>query len=266
MKANKKLIISLIILFLIVVLGCVSFVIVRNAQIASENKKPVFKISKIMLYSSGGMVDNSQNGLLQDLDISQFTDIAVYIDNKSRVQDLTPQNTVKELSICNIKLDANSDVGSKFVNYKNPLSYGKFANLQYNDKDITFKGVTTNEENNNSDYNTPVFFADCSNPISLGYLNSGILKNYNMPEDDNYGTSLSAKTAVFDGSILKKAGIKIEDLKCNLSFTIKITNYLGEQYTCDIVLNNIVGDDSLYNGYYTKEYTPQSSLYDFVQI
>lgn len=87
-----------------------------------------------------------------------------------------------------------------------------------------------------------------------------------MPKDDNYGTDVNARTVVFDGSILKKSGIKIEDLKCNLSFTIKITNYSGEEFSCDVVLNNIAGDDSIYNGYYTKEYTPQSSLYDFVKL
>jgi len=238
----------------------------RNVNIANENKKPVFKISKILLYSSADATDNSPNGLLQSLDINQFTDIAIYIDNKSKIQNLTSENTVKEISICNIKLDTSSDIGNKFVNYKNPLSYGKFADLQYNDKDITFSGIATNDENNNADYNSPVFYADCSNPVSLGYVDLGVLKDYNVPEDDNYGTSLNARTILFDGSLLKKAGIKIEDLKCNLSFTIKIKNYLDEEFTCDVVLNSIAGDDSIYNGYYTKEYTPQSSLYDFIKL
>ncbi|MCL2341881.1 MAG: hypothetical protein FWC53_02245 [Firmicutes bacterium] len=199
---------------------------------------------------------------MQDVDINQFTDIAVYIDNKSRVQDLTLKNTVKEVSICNIKLDSKSG----FINYKNPLSYGRFEGLtNNNNKDIVFENVATNDENDKADYNSPVFYADCSNPISLGYLNLGVLKNYNIPEDDNYGTSINSKTVLFDGSILKKAGIKIEELKCSLSFTIKIKNYLDEEFTCDVSLNNIAGDDSIYSGYYTKEYTPQSSLYDFVQ-
>jgi len=234
----------------------------RNRKI--ENKQPIFKISKIILYSSADATDNSSDGLLQDLDINQFTDIAIYIDNRSNVQDLTSKNTVKEVSIYNIKLDASSDTGKKFINYKNPLSYGKFEPLQYNNGGITFDAITTNNENNEADYDSPVFFADCSNPISLGYLNLGILKNYNIPKDNDMPDNM--KTILFDGSILKKADIKIEDLKCTLSFTIKIKNYLDEEFVCDVILNNIAGDSSIYNGYYTKEYTPQSSLYDFRKL
>ena len=56
----------------------------------NQNKEPVFKIGKIMLYSSAYAVDNSENGKLQDIDISQFTDIVVYVDNGAENGELNP--------------------------------------------------------------------------------------------------------------------------------------------------------------------------------
>ena len=65
----------------------------QSLKIAEQNQLSVFKISKILLYSSGNAIDNSSNHSLQDMDICQYTDIAIYIDNTSSISDLTTQNT-----------------------------------------------------------------------------------------------------------------------------------------------------------------------------
>ena len=62
---------------------------------------------------------------MEDLNICQYTDIAIYIDNTSSISDLTTQNTVKELWIDNIKITPNSDLGSQVLNYKNLNNFGK---------------------------------------------------------------------------------------------------------------------------------------------
>ena len=46
-----------------------------------------FEISKIINYSSAEAIDNSET--LQDFDISQYSDFAIFIDNHSKIEELT---------------------------------------------------------------------------------------------------------------------------------------------------------------------------------
>ena len=58
-------------------------------QIAKKNETQIFKIRQIVLYSSAHAIDYSQEQNLQDVSISQYTDIAMYIDNTKSSQELT---------------------------------------------------------------------------------------------------------------------------------------------------------------------------------
>ena len=84
-------------------------------RFVEENKEPVFKIGKIILYSSANAIDNS-NGLLKNFDISQFTDIEIYIDNTTKNKEITAENTISELYIDNIKISGAQDSGEKVIN------------------------------------------------------------------------------------------------------------------------------------------------------
>ena len=68
-------------------------------KIAKQNENPIFKIQKILIYSSANAIDKSENESLQDLSILQYSDIAITIDNTSAIYDLTNENTVKDLYI-----------------------------------------------------------------------------------------------------------------------------------------------------------------------
>ena len=52
-------------------------------KLAEKNEIPVFYLQKIILYSSAGIVDNSESKNLSNIDISQYTDIAIYLKNQS---------------------------------------------------------------------------------------------------------------------------------------------------------------------------------------
>ena len=113
-------------------------------EIAEENENPIFTIQRILLYNSANAIDNSENQSLSNLSISQFTDISIYIDNSQTVSDLTDENTVKELYIDNIDITANSDMGTKILNYKNPLNFGKYQDVLSPENDrIDFAIVNT---------------------------------------------------------------------------------------------------------------------------
>ena len=214
----------------------------------------------ILPYSSAFANDNS-NGDLKDIDISQFTDIEIYIDNKSKVEEITAENTINEMYISNIKIESTKEDEEKIFNYKNPQKCGKYVDLSNWEADgILFNIIRTNEENESANYDQNIFFTDCSNPISLGYINRNILEGCEVSKD--------VGTVNFDGTILKSAGIDVEDLKTKISFSINITNNYNEKFVCNLDLDvDLESDDEgIYSGYLIKMLNPEGDKYNFIKV
>lgn len=221
-----------------------------------NNQEPIFKIGKIILYSSADAVDSSEGEILRDLDIHQFTDIAIYIDNKSYISDLSNKNTVSELYIDDIKIELNSKKGKQSLNYKNPFNFGKYTDYKSSSSRIDFKILHTNQDNEQNDFSEATFFTDCSNPITLGYLNKNIKKNCEILESD--------ETIDFNGKLLKLADIPISDISYRLNFKIHLKNSLEENYVYNIDLNMPLKDEnsSIYDGYiFNYKYNSSNSFY-----
>ena len=201
----------------------------QMVEIAEENESPIFSIQRILLYNSANAVDNSEDQSLSNMSISQFTDISIYIDNSQTVADLTDENTIKELYIDNISITSKSENGTKILNYKNPLNFGKYQNIDEPEDDkIYFNIVNTNEENENHNYDEPTFYTDCSNPISLGFLNKDLLTNYSVSNDSS--------SVSFNGKVLQEAGVNLDDINYTLNFTIHIVNNLNQKFAYNMKL------------------------------
>lgn len=273
MKASKLIIIFIIdIILLIVSIFAYRFIfqVETTKRIYSEesdkfvqqNQNPIFKIDQIILYNSANAVDNS-NGELKNIDISQFSDIEIFINNKTKGEEITAENTVNKIFIDSIKLDANYDNGEKIFNYKNPLSCGKYFELQnITEDEISFSIINSNEQNNETDYNNPVFYTDCTNPISLGYINKNILTSCEV-------NSNNAEIS-FDGSILKNAGISLEELSFKLSFNLHIVNNYNEEFIANINIDNDLtqkeGEEGIYSGYVMQIINPKDEEYNFIKV
>lgn len=230
-------------------------------KFAEENQKPVFRINKIILYSSAHAIDNSENGQLQDIDISQFTDIAIYIDNKTQTEVLTEENTVNEMFIDNIKLEINESNGNHIINYKNPQEFGKYSQIEnFSNDGILFNVLKTNEEMINADLNNSSFYTDCSNPITLGFVNRNLLKNCKISNANGL--------LAFDGSILKNANVNLNNISGKIKFTIHIINNYGEEFTCNVNIDNTFedGDSGIYSGYVMKILNTESQEYNFLKV
>ncbi len=258
------LIITLFVIFLLYYNLVFSVVFSRNAfanemiEIADENEKPIFNIQKVLFYSSATAIDNSMDQSLKDMSICQYSDISIYIDNTSTISELTNENTIKQLYIDDIVITTNKDIGSKILNYKNPLKFGKYELLETPENQrIDFNIINTNEENQNHDYSTPTFYTDCSNPISLGYLNKDILTNYSISQDSN--------TVSFNGKILKEANINIEDINYTLNFKIHIINNLNQKFVYNMQVDVNLNDNNggIYNGYTYKGKNTSGKEYNF---
>lgn len=233
----------------------------QMVKIAEQNENPIFKIQKIILYSSANAIDKSENESLQDLSILQYSDIAIYLDNTSTIYDLTNENTVKELYIDNISISTNSDKGHQYVNYKNALDFAKYKEIEENTNDkIEYNIITTNDENSNTDYGTPTFYTDCSNPITLEYMNQDIITNYATSSDSN--------TISFNGKVLQEAGIDLDDVNYTLNFTINIVNNLDEKFICPVRLQVDLGgeDGGIYKGDKYDSTTVSGYEYNFIKI
>lgn len=231
----------------------------QMVEISEANEKSVFNVQKVLLYSSGIAIDSKENQALQDMSICQYTDISIYIDNMANASELTDENTIKELYIDNINITSNSDRGTKILNYKNPLNFGKYEEVEAAQNGrIDFNIVNTNVENENYDYSKPTFYTDCSNPISLGYMNKDILTDYSVSEGT---TSVS-----YNGKVLQEAGISLDELKYTLSFKIYIINNLNEEFVYQMSIDVDLNDENngmATNGYVYKGQNTQGTQYEF---
>lgn len=215
----------------------------NSIEIANRSQESVFKLNKVLFYHNANAEDNSRDKSLKNLSISQYSDIAIYIDNTTYITDLTKQNTVKELWIDNIEISTDTEDGTPYLNYKNLNDFGTFKILDLpSDNKIYFNIVNTNEENEIADYSQPTFYTDCSNPISLSYINRNILEKFSVSDEN--------PSITFNGKLLQQAGISLESLHYVLNFDINIVNYDNQQFVYHASFDtSLTGDDNgLYNG------------------
>lgn len=195
-------------------------------QEASENSP--FSVSKVIVYSSG--YGKNKNTTFQQsswiLDVLQYSDIAIYIKNSG--EELNSFNTVKKLSLENVHI-SSPKIGSPNLYYLDSLNFGTSnSNENYKITDsLDFTVLNDTNEANSIQYNTPVFFTDCSNPITLKYVNQSLKENY---------TITSKEPVFFNGKLLKMANIDLNDLETTIGFRIHIVNYENEDYFYDLSL------------------------------
>ncbi len=232
---NKKVISFLIIALLITIIILIS-------SFNSKKGTSVFSISQIIAYSSADVINQSNNEALTNLQIDQFTDISILIDNNKDNSPLTEANTVKELSIDNIVIKQKSNIGTPLLNYKTPLNFAKYQSLDSaTDDRIDFTILTTNEQNQENNYSTPVFYTDCSNPITLGYINKNIV--------DKYSISNTKTTVSYSAKILRDANIQIQDISNSISFDIHLTSNTNQKYVYSVDFDLDFNDDFIASGY-----------------
>ena len=268
---NKKILLLIDIILLIVSISCYKYIYdiekikaiyaAETVKFVEENKNPIFSVNKIVLYSSAYAVDNTEEQNMQDIDISQFTDIAIYIDNKGESDEITAENTINEMFIDNIKLQINSDKGEHILNYKNPETFGKYVEIpNYQEDGMMFKIIHSNEQKEDVEENESVFFTDCSNPISLGFINKNIMTDCSI---GNINGQIS-----FDGSILRNANIDLDSISGKISFSIHIRNNLDESFICNLNIDNVLEEDEngIYSGYVMKIENFENNKIPFLKV
>ena len=188
-----------------------------------------------------GLLNNqkSQSNTSESIDVG-----SINTDDDGMISLTNTNNTTSENA-------SNNDARQSTENSNSEQQENQNENIQGSDK-IEFNIVYTNEENEKANYDEPTFYTDCSNPITLEYLNNNIVSHYKMDEN---------KSVAFDGSILKEAGIKTESLSCKVKFKINIVNNNDEKYSCWI--NFAIPLDDIYEGTTMKAKTTTNQKYVF---
>lgn len=227
------------------------------SEITRLNSKTVFSIDRIYLYSSADANSKETNKPIWDLDIFQFTDIALYINNRDE-EGVTYENTIKSLTIDNVKFN-DLQSGNAKLYYKN---VNDFAQLDINEENEIKDSMEFNVINSgDADYTKPVIYSNLQNPITLEYVNS------EMKED----TKISdiSEPLTYDGSLLKKSGISLNRIKCNLSFRVTIVNNYNQKFIAtvyiDIPLEDSFNNTSIYDGKLIKN-MENSNIVKFVRV
>ena len=221
MKKIGTYLLSILLLILVIGLLCY-FLKPQTKNISEITENNPFSISKIMLFSSayGENKDTTfgQNNWI--VDILQYSDIAIYLENGGA--DLSAENTVKKLWIEDISL-AKPKIGSPSLYYLDSLNFGTAHFYEQNKIQEKLEFTVLNDKNieDNLQYNTPTFFTDCSNPITLKYVNHSIKSNYEIISNDPVS---------FNGKLLQLADVSLDDMKANLDFTSHIIANNSEEF------------------------------------
>lgn len=205
----------------------------------------IFKIDSVYIYSSADALSNSEMQKdYWDLNLYQFSDLAININNHVSIDDTTQKNTVKKMYIDDISYPSLPDKGTPKLYFKNSSLLGTGVideNNLITDK-VDFNIVSSNSSN----ITDPEFYSDCSNPILLSSINQDIVSNF-IRRNTN-----SAVT--FDGNLLVDASILLSNIEYSISFSIHIINNLDEEYICNLTIPIKLSDsndiNTIYDGYY----------------
>ena len=213
-------------------------------EFSKLNSKTVFSIDKIYMYSSADADNTEKNRAIWNLNVHQYTDIALYINNRAE-EGLNYENSIKNMYIDNVRF-SGLEKGTPSLAFENAQNFGKFSNIEEN----IIKDKLDYEILNDGDldYSKPQMYADCSNPILLEYANKNVKEN--EIESD------ISQELVYNGQLLRRAGVFLDSIKCIVAFDITIINNYNQKFIASVYLDVPLEDtqtgDTIYNGKQVK--------------
>lgn len=247
---KKKILLTIIAIILFIIVFSLSYLLFNKYSLknnfesdvlsfANKNENIIFKIEKITFFSScdaKNKTASNTNFTIENL--YQYTDMALFITSTSEEKNL--ENTLKKLSIDNIKYNSVPSTGEPKLYYKNINYFAKSDIIEENMINEKLDFNITSEDEANLD--TPTLYNNLANPIVLSYVNSNIKTDYTITD--------TSTPITYDGSLLKKCNVLLNNITCNISFDIYITNHLDQEFKCTIYIDIPLEteDKSIYDG------------------
>ena len=256
----KPLPIAIVLLSLLIIF--LSYTLIHKQQLKSQfendylkkaelNEKQIFHISKIYCYSSASPETNQTTQGQWDLNISQFTDIAIYLQ-ADQSAGTTEENTIQKMALYDIQISNNEEKNAALY-FKDLSKFGRFDFSEENKIDGTL-----NYEIINSyalDYSKPQIYMGANNPIAIQFVRKNVREHFII---NDLSTPI-----LYDGRLLKQANIPSSALETNLSFKILIVNQANQEFIANVYLSiPLEEEQSIYDGYCVKEIlNPAISFY-----
>lgn len=205
--------------------------IVTNSYISfyNKNKSNDFTISKVIAYSNayGKSKNTNFNDSNWNLEIYQYTDFAIYINSNSN-------NFIKKIWIDSLNI-VTPVLGKVSLYYEDALKFGtEYINSEFPFTDsLEFTVLNDKNEDNSIKYNTPIFFADCSTPLTLKYVNT-VSSNLSLK---------NTNSLVQNGTILNNLIKDTSVIDSKVSFCIHLLDNNNVEYKSMITLNIPLSND-----------------------
>lgn len=262
---KKKILLAIIIVILLVFIFFIVFFVFNRHMLktnfeddilsfASKNQNTIFNINKITFFSScdaKNKTASNSNFTIEDL--YQYTDIALFITSTS--EEKTLENTLKKVSINNIKYTSSPALGEPKLYYKNINNFAKSEISEENsiNENLDFNITSADEVN----LDKPTLYNNLANPIVLSYINHNIKTDYTITD--------TSTPMTYDGSLLKRCNILLNNIACSFSFDIYVTNNLSQEFKCTIYIDIPLELDnqSIYDGNITLKKDTNFNFYRY---
>lgn len=256
---SLKLLLLLIIILVVCIIIYFSFIqdifIKRNFEkdnmnFSSLNENIPFSLNKIILFSSATAETDSVNQSLS-LDISQYCDIGIYLNNTDKGNTFIKSLYINDISISSPELG----IPCLYKKRINDLGRCSFNEENIINDEFYFNIIEYTETLNYANYE---LLNDGSTPISLGFYNKDIKKGFITSD-----TQIS-----YNGTLLKSALIPQTSLNCNVSFTISIITNTDEHYICNVHFDIPFEDEegSIYDTGYSTEELKSNEISKFIRV
>lgn len=165
------------------------------------------------------------------------------------------ENTLKEVSIQNIQFNTKPNLGEPNLYFKSIHQFSKSELIDENQIQDHLDFSISSEDSANLD--TPTLYNNLANPITLTYINSNIKTDYTITD--------TSVPITYDGSLLKRCNVSLQNIQARVSFDIYITNNLDQKFKSsvylDIPLEN--EENSILNGSIIERKTINTTFYRY---
>lgn len=223
MKISRKAIHLIIIICVIVIVAVSVGIIMQKYEIEGEKNMP-FEISKIMIFSTAEGYANENSKYKWDFDVFQNNDIYI---NITKNNDYKKTEIIDKITLDNFSINEKPQKGEIVIykpNSESATSYTCEEEYEVKESLQYFGGTTTDLKNRQIANQGGMMIFRVSNKK---------LNTYKSNDDE---------TITHDGTLLAKANIKNEEIKCKISFDMTIELKSEKKYKGTITLELPVGN------------------------
>ena len=213
----KSVIRFFIVVFVLTLIITIICLLMLKYSVEGENNMP-FELSQLIVVSTAEGIDADGGENTWNFNLVQNNDIYLYISKNKNYKDT---EIIKNITLNNFKIENGPQIG-KLVMYRPSEADDKVYEYKEEyimNNEIIYKG------------------SEFTNAKNLEVANQGGIIILRLCNNEIGKYSLDGETISHDGTILKRAGLKYEDIICKVSFDITIELASGVKFIGNISLD-----------------------------